>query len=58
MKIVIDISDEIFDIFQKHDIMAFDYLDEYSKDKIAIAIAKSTPLPKGHGRATDKGEEK
>lgn len=43
MKIVIDISDEIFDIFQKHDIMAFDYLDEYSKDTIAIAIAKSTP---------------
>ena len=43
MKQIIDISDELYSIFKKHGIMAFDYLNEYDKDQIAIAIAQSTP---------------
>ena len=43
MKQIIDISDELFSIFKKHGIMAFDYFNEYDKDQIAIAIAHAIP---------------
>ena len=43
MKQIIDIPDELFSIFKKHGIMAFDYFDEYDKDQIAIAITHGTP---------------
>ena len=43
MKRIIDISDELFNIFKKHGIMAFDYFNEYDKDQIAIAIAHGIP---------------
>ena len=43
MKQIIDIPDELFSIFKKHGIMAFDYFNEYDKDQIAIAITHGTP---------------
>lgn len=43
MKLIIDIPDELFNIFKKHGIMAFDYFSEYDKDQIAISIAHGTP---------------
>ena len=53
MKLIIEIPDELFNIFKKHGVMAFDYFNEYDKDQIAIAITHGTPLPKGHGRLKD-----
>jgi len=48
MKLIIDISDKMFDAFKKHGIMAFDYFNEYDKDQIAIAITHGTPYnPQG-----------
>ena len=43
MKQIIDIPDKLFSIFKKHGIMAFDYVNEYDKDQIAIAITHGTP---------------
>ena len=43
MKLITNIPDELFSIFKKHGIMAFDYLNEYDKDQIAIAIAHGAP---------------
>lgn len=53
MKLIIDIPDELFNIFKKHGIMAFDYFNEYDKDTIARIIAHGTPLPKGHDRLVE-----
>lgn len=41
MELIIKISDELFNIFKKHGIDAFNYFNEYDKDQIAIAIAHS-----------------
>jgi len=43
MKLIIDISDKMFDAFKKHGIMTFDNLDEYDRDMIADAISNGTP---------------
>ena len=43
MKLIIDISDKMFDTFKKHGIMTFDNLDEYDRDMMADAIATGTP---------------
>ena len=43
MKLIIDIPDELFSIFKKHGIMAFDCLNEYDKDNLARIIANGTP---------------
>ena len=43
MKLITIIPDELFSIFKKHGIMAFDYLNEYDKDQTAIAIAHAVP---------------
>ena len=43
MKQIIDIPDELFSIFKKHGITAFDYVNEYDKDQIAIAITHGVP---------------
>ena len=43
MKLTIDIGDKMLDTFKKHGIMAFDNLDEYDKDKLAVAIANGIP---------------
>lgn len=44
MKLIIDISNKMFDTFKKHGIMTFDSLDEYDKDILADTIANGTPL--------------
>lgn len=54
MKLIIDISDEMFDVFKKHGIMAFDNFDEYDKDILADKIANGIVLPEGHGDLIDR----
>lgn len=43
MKLIIDISDKMFDTFKKTGIMAFDSLDEYDKDILANILANGLP---------------
>lgn len=48
MKLVIDISDETYEDVKKYESMV-----DIEVDEVAEAIAKGTPLPKGHGRLID-----
>ena len=47
IKLVVEVSEEIFKVFEEHSIVAFDFLDEYTRDMLAQAIANGTPITEG-----------